>query len=799
MRLILYLVVKVLRMLHKAWLLLLLVPSVPVSAQLMNLRNWKKTERDSLSQALALYEEKKHLQALPIFESILLNHPNEEFLKFSYAKCALLSPEKQSDAYRNLTEVYGKNHKAPDIQFYLALAGYYNSNFDEAFNYINSYLAGRKLQPEARRNAEALKRNINYARYYSTHPTRAKIFNLGRDFNSAANEFIPAMSAAETQLLFNYSVSGVTTSDSIFSALKNEDELSAPHAIGNDMMPGGYQVLSLSNDGQTLFLRSSTVDGKTDLYYSRHNGLRFGAPQKIKGEVNSAWHENYCSLSPDGQTLYFSSDRLGGHGGSDLYCARLSQDSMWVDVRNLGDSINTSFDEESPFIHADGKTLFFSSKGHSNMGGFDVFRSMLNVRDSSFKKAENLGYPVNSVLDEVYFIISADSYNAYFTSNRRDGRGQWDIYHAETNFRGQRPSLCLLRGKVSLNDDAVGARIVVWGGGSKPFATLYANAASGMYLVALPTGREYQLEYQHGNLPSQKVNVDLLDMTGFVEKIKNVKMDEPGGLVSKTAEPQSRADGSATLTPRVTATIQPSATESHQKEKITAHHGKETGHQNMHHPDYKSIKPDQQRMETEATVYAEDESVFIPKTMPEDQHHKKVKTLNDVERHQANVDAHLIEESQAETETPTQPVTKEPAPSPAKTNAVPVEKESARMVLPNDGFEPNNEVQEKIMANAYKYGNIAYDSLEFRVQVAAYKNNEHYFFPRLEKFGKLEKVELGDGYKRLMLGGSFKTYGRAFAYAKKIIRSGHDDVYIVVVYKGYRYTVEDLEEIGIFK
>ncbi|MCC6371173.1 MAG: hypothetical protein IT236_09225 [Bacteroidia bacterium] len=117
----------------------------------------------------------------------------------------------------------------------------------------------------------------------------------------------------------------------------------------------------------------------------------------------------------------------------------------------------------------------------------------------------------------------------------------------------------------------------------------------------------------------------------------------------------------------------------------------------------------------------------------------------------------------------------------------------------NDNFEPNTAVQEKMMVNAYRYGDITYDSLEFRVQVSAFKNNQHYFFPKLEKFGKIEKVELGDGYKRLMLGGSFKTYGRAFAYAKKVIRAGHDEVFIVVVYKGYRYSVEDLEAVGIFK
>ncbi len=800
MLLILFLLVRVQRMLHKAWLFLLLLSASPVVGQLMNLRNWKKTERDSLSQALALYEEKKPLQALPIFETILINHPNEEFLKFSYAKCALLSPEKQTEAYRNLTEVYGKNHKAPDIQYYLALAGYYNQNFDEAFNYVNAYLAGRKVQPEARRNAEALKRSINYARYYSTHPTRAKIFNLGREFNSGGSEFVPVISAAETQLYYNYSTSGLLTSDTVFWAQKSEDEFLTPQPIEPGSVPAGFQVLNLSNDAQILFLRHNTPEGKTDLFYSRHNGHGYGAPQKIKGDVNSSWHENYCSLSPDGQTLYFSSDRLGGRGGSDLYSAQLSSDSLWVNIRNLGDSVNTAYDEESPFIHADGRTLFFSSRGLSSMGGFDVFKAQLSPGDSTFRKAENLGYPVNSVLDDIYFVISADSYNAYFTSNRREGRGQWDIYHAETNFRGQRPSLCLLRGKVSFNGEPAAAKITVWSSTSKPFATFFANPASGQYLVALPTGKEYRLEYQLSNTGSQKVNVDLLDMTGFVEKIKNVRMEDVPASSNTVNEAHSQPERTVAPKAPVKVSVQPVVKDNPQISATESHHTNEhhSDAHKVHHAEYKNIKPDQLRLETEATVYAEEESMFIPNTAHSDQNHKKVKTLSDSERKQANTDAQLISETTA-TSSPSEPIVKDVAPPTKTLTSEKTSEPGHSATLPNDGFEPNTEAQEKMMANAFRYGNICYDSLEFRVQVAAFKGNEHYFFPRLEKFGKVEKIELGDGYKRIMLGGSFKTYGRAFAYAKKIIRSGHDDVYIVVVYKGYRYTVEDLEEIGIFR
>ena len=131
-------------------------------------------------------------------------------------------------------------------------------------------------------------------------------------------------------------------------------------------------------------------DDHGDIYMSNSLNGEWSFPQKLKGEVNSYSWEGSCSLTSNGKQLYFSSERGGGFGGKDIYRATLLPDSTWGNIVNLGDSINTAFDDDAPFIHPDGVTLFYSSKGKNSMGGYDIFQSKLNWKDSTFSKPINL-------------------------------------------------------------------------------------------------------------------------------------------------------------------------------------------------------------------------------------------------------------------------------------------------------------------------------------------------------------------------------------------------------------------------
>jgi hypothetical protein len=403
--------------------------------------------------------------------------------------------------------------------------------------------------------------------------------------------------------------------------------------------------------------------------------------------------------------------------------------------------------------------------------------------------------------------MAANAENAYYASNRRDGRGRSDIYHIEPNMKHFKPSLCLLRGKTEKNGKPVKALIIFESLSAKKnySGAVYSGTTNGDYLLSFPTGAEYQLTYIINDYKPKSVIIDLADMTGFVEKIKNISFDALFDSVRAPVKPgvelPSISHGS------VMANVGQAVATAKSPSTAVVSSGSSTGIVAAHSASITArdtLKP--------AIVHAEKKEIPLTEKQPD------IKTKSDTTgRVAANVSNSLSVSPIATKSVGTQPISTNStsavkdeikASSEKTISSLPKQENTAPSVttvirsgswVASDGFEPNTASQEKMMMNAYKYGDITYDSLEFRVQISAFKNNMHYYFPRLEKFGKIDKVELGDGYKRLMLGGTFKTYGRAFAYAKKIIKAGHDDVYIVVIYKGYRYTVEDLEAVGIFK
>ncbi len=512
-------------------------------SQITNVRKWRKTEKDSLNQALLMYDENLYLQALPIFEGILKNHPNEQFIQYSYAKCALYRADKHEDAYKYLSEIYAKNKKIDEIQYDIARAAHYVNKLEEATQAINLY-RGKKLTPENKAKAELLKRYIDNAEYYSVKPTTAKVTNLGSNINSEGDEYAPGISADESTLVFTYSgpksqgglLSDQNQSDptgtyheDIYMSVKQNNEFGPATSLTNINTDSPDVSVSLSNDGSVLYVYRDNTDDHGDLYESVLNGANYSSPTKLKGIINSYSWDGHCSLSPDGHTLYFCSERGGGYGGRDIYKATMLPDSTWGNIVNLGDSINTPFDEDAPFIHPDGVTLYFSSKGRTSMGGYDVFRSVMGS-DSTFKTTENLGYPINSTEDDVYFVISANNKRAYYSTTRPDGKGLKDIYMIEPNFTNK-AALCLVKGTVKAGNTGVPASISVevTSRNNTVYKNMISNSATGAYLVALPAGASYKLVYNYQGQTPQVLNVDATSISDYTEKINDVVFAQGSG------------------------------------------------------------------------------------------------------------------------------------------------------------------------------------------------------------------------------------------------------------------------------
>jgi hypothetical protein len=507
------------------------------TAQVMNVRKWRSTERDSLDNALFLADEKLFLHALPIFQNLLNQHPEETFLKYSYGRTALHRSDRHADAYRLLSEVSEKNQKIPEINYELALAAHYNNRFGEAEQYLARCFAQKSIPPELRSQAERLKVWIANAYVHYAKPTRAKISNLGDQVNSPDDEYVPTITADESLLMFTYAgplstggrqnafmqedfQSGIFMED-IFLSRRENDRYGKAIPVDSLNTRGPDAAVSLSADGQTLFLFKDEGDGHGDLYQSTLSGENFTPPVRLKGEVNSYSWDGHCSLSPDGRTLYFSSERSGGKGGRDIYRASLSSDSSWTNIVNLGDSVNTPFDDDAPFIHADGVTLFFSSKGRNTMGGYDIYRTVMGS-DSAFRSTEHLGYPINSTADDIYFVLAANGKNAYYSSGRKEGLGMKDIYLVEPKFTTGIPSVYLVKGTVTLDDKPSSAKLISVSA-SGVSVSAQANSASGKYLLALRGGVDHTVHFSCGELPRQTFTLGGSKLKGYNEKVLDVK------------------------------------------------------------------------------------------------------------------------------------------------------------------------------------------------------------------------------------------------------------------------------------
>ncbi len=262
----------------------------------------------------------------------------------------------------------------------------------------------------------------------------------------------------------------------------------------------GNTSLDLSADGQTLLVLCNT--GKHNaIYQSQQGESDWGTPVQAGTDINLTGNQSDACLSPDGATLFFVSDRPGGMGGKDIWrCVKLPNGN-WSKALNMGETINSPYDEESPFLHNDGKTFFFSSQGHNSMGGYDIFFSQA---DDSGKYSEpfNLGYPINTPANELHFSLSADGKKGFMCSDRPGGKGGLDIYSVVMPHVSDIP-LTIIRGQVpppeggTLSDDV---HIVATDNATNEEAGDFKPIKpTGRFTIIVQPGRSYTLSYQDGD------------------------------------------------------------------------------------------------------------------------------------------------------------------------------------------------------------------------------------------------------------------------------------------------------------
>jgi hypothetical protein len=263
-----------------------------------------------------------------------------------------------------------------------------------------------------------------------------------------------------------------------------------------------------------------------DLYISRLKGNTWTEATKLPESINTkAWEPSAC-LSADERILYFSSNKEGGQGGTDIYMVRLLPNGEWALPMNLGNKINTPFDEDSPFMHPDGKTLYFSSTGHRTMGGFDIFVTTYNEEKKEWSRPENVGYPINTAHDDIHFTWSADGRRVYFSSIRPEGYGDNDIYYADIVDK-ESSKVMVLKGIVadSITHKPMEANISVFDSKTNELIGVYnSNSITGKYIVILTEGRNYNLTVEAANYQLHYENFNVSSVEHFEEVIKNISL-----------------------------------------------------------------------------------------------------------------------------------------------------------------------------------------------------------------------------------------------------------------------------------
>ena len=261
--------------------------------------------------------------------------------------------------------------------------------------------------------------------------------------------------------------------------------------------PANEGAQCISPDGQFLFYtlcNSPSGMGRCDIYFSFKEGNKWSTPKNVGPPINSKYWDSQPSLSSDGNTLYFVSNRPGGKGEKDIWSSTLTKEGYWGAPVNLGDSINTEYSDMSPFIHPDNKTLYFASEGHPGMGKHDIFYARMK-KDGTFGKPVNIGYPINTSSDEFSLIVNSKGNLAYYaSSNRKEGFGNLDLYSFDLYEKARPTLVTYVKGKVFDVDTKkmLDAKLELLDlETSKVVTEIYSNAITGEYLVCLPANKNY--------------------------------------------------------------------------------------------------------------------------------------------------------------------------------------------------------------------------------------------------------------------------------------------------------------------
>ena len=465
-----------------------------------------QSTRKQLKTGNKFFEQENYRASIPFYEQVLAKDPNNAQALFR-AGISYMSfdKEKASDYIYKAQRIKPKVSK--DVEYWLGRIDHLNYNFDQAITHYQAYNSKLKKTDTRKEELAQLIQHSKDAKILFNSPKDIFVKDLGPTVNTAFAEHSPVISSDNKVLIYTSRGEAVTGADSkkkglaadgeyyedVFETKRvDDDNYEKPRSLSGVLNGKGHDasIQLFDNDSKLLMYRN---DNNGDIFVSEKLGGDWTSPKPLNGNVNSTSFESDAFITPDGRTLYFSTGKYSEDGTLDIYYANRDAGGDWGKAKTLGGNINTKQDDDSPYISKDGRTLYFSSRGHNTMGGYDIFKSSWDSIGRKWGRAENMGYPINTPDDDTYYRLAPDGSYAYLSSYRIGGYGEKDIYTINYIKNAN------IRGKVFSKSDSVtvvpNVELVFSGtqADKTPLSYRDISKADGAYGVTVLSGRTYQV------------------------------------------------------------------------------------------------------------------------------------------------------------------------------------------------------------------------------------------------------------------------------------------------------------------
>ena len=480
-------------------LIWLLIVSCSTSKNANGQQSVSKKAQSLFNEGLKFQSYGEYEQAINLFKQSIKKAP-----KFLNAYDALANTYQKNNQLINSKNTYLKLLSLKSDHFFglYELGNIYFDleNIDSSEFYYRRFLRMNSSNDKYAKNAQLNLRNINFSRDAFKNPVNVNPVNMGSSINSENQEYSPAFAIDEKTIYITKRMGNLSDNrpnEDLYFAELNDESWDKVKDIGppiNTIENEG--AFSISSDGNYIFFTSCSRNGgkgQCDIWLTSKKNNRWDEPKNLQSPINTKYWESQPSISSDGRMLYFSSDRPGGYGGTDIWVSEFSN-SGWSAPKNLGPTVNTSKDEQFPFIHSDNRTLYFSSNGHPGLGKSDLYLTRKDVK-LNWEIPINMGFPINSRGQDWNLVVARDGKTAYFSSDQLKGFGGLDIYTFQLPEKLQAEKVSYLRGYVrdAITKQPLSANVELSPINGEPTTLTYAKPGTGMFLVPLKTNMKYAL------------------------------------------------------------------------------------------------------------------------------------------------------------------------------------------------------------------------------------------------------------------------------------------------------------------